>query len=93
MPFLHLLPVGGDPCRLREAGEEAQNSRPGAQRPGYHLRHRPEGKHLRRRPSESKCLSWLAEHGRVFQPRCDGKNNTAAAIDRSRVESRPGSTT
>lgn len=43
--------VGGHPRCFRAAGEEAQNSWPGAQRLGYHHRHRAEGKHLR----HSRC--------------------------------------
>lgn len=70
------FPAGVPPCCFCEAGEEAQNSGPGAQRLGYHHRHGSEGKHLHGSHCELKPPRWLVKHGCIFQLRCDGKKKT-----------------
>lgn len=84
--------LGGYPCRFCEAGEEAQNSGPRAQWLGYHHRHGPEGEHFHHSRCELKYLCWLAQRGCIFHERVWWKKQQHA-IDRSRVESQPGSAT
>lgn len=88
-------PSGAHPRGYREAGEEAQNSRPRAQRLGHHHGHRPEGDTSPVPGPAAKTqntrvpisAAWPGFSGR----RCDGKKQRGA-IDRRGVERRHGGT-
>lgn len=83
---LFLSSQGGYPCRLRETGEEAQNSGSGTKWLGHHHRHRTEGEHFHCRRCELKYLYWCTA---VYFPGEMCWKNERHTIDKRRVESRP----